>query len=178
MFKTIVVATDGSEQSITAVETAADIAEKYSAALIIVSVVEPGPMPRQVREKLKAQHKHEGGPSHPLIANVPSWMDTAIETVQRSTGQGHALMETITNEALSNARSRASSITNAEIETVIEYGDPAETILDLAHGRDAELIVTGRRGLGGLRGLMLGSVSSKISQLFDRSCLMVGHASY
>lgn len=37
----------------------------------------------------------------------------------------------------------------------------------------ADLIAMGRRGLGGVKGLLLGSVSHKVSQLADCSVLTV-----
>ena len=42
-------------------------------------------------------------------------------------------------------------------------GDAAQAILEYAELNDIELIVSGRRGLGGLRGLLQGSVSQKLA---------------
>jgi len=176
VFRTILAATDGSEAATQAVETAAEIAASQNARLIVLSVVEPGPVPRAVREKLK-ESSNQGGAVHPLIANIPSWMDSAIDVVKQSTGEGHALMETVAREAVEQAAARAHARGVAAPETAIEYGDPTETIMEAAEKHDADLIVTGRRGLGGITGLMLGSVSSKVSQLSHRCCLLVGRDS-
>jgi nucleotide-binding universal stress UspA family protein len=40
---------------------------------------------------------------------------------------------------------------------------PARAILDIAEAEDADLIVVGTRGRGGLKGLLLGSVSQKVA---------------
>ena len=49
-----------------------------------------------------------------------------------------------------------------EAETVAVQGQPADVLLDEAS--DAALIVVGRRGLGGFRSLLLGSVSQQVVQ--------------
>lgn len=46
-----------------------------------------------------------------------------------------------------------------EVTTDIASGSPARRLCDLA--RDADLLVVGARGLGGFRGLLMGSVSQQ-----------------
>ncbi|NOY98024.1 MAG: universal stress protein [Chloroflexi bacterium] len=51
-----------------------------------------------------------------------------------------------------------------ELKTEVLEGPPAEAILDVAVTRGNDLIVMGSRGLGSLRGLLLGSQSQKVLQ--------------
>ena len=51
-----------------------------------------------------------------------------------------------------------------EVHTEILEGSPAEAILDVAKTRKSDLIVIGSRGLGRLRGALLGSQSQKVVQ--------------
>jgi nucleotide-binding universal stress UspA family protein len=51
------------------------------------------------------------------------------------------------------------------VSDVIEDGDPTEQILRHAETDSTNLIVMGRRGLSDLKGLLMGSVSHKVSQL-------------
>ena len=51
-----------------------------------------------------------------------------------------------------------------EVRTEILEGSPAEAILDVAKTRKSDLIVIGSRGLGRLRGALLGSQSQKVVQ--------------
>jgi len=52
-----------------------------------------------------------------------------------------------------------------KFETRAELGPIAETIVRIAHQIKADQIVMGTRGLGALRGLFLGSVTTKVVQL-------------
>ena len=50
------------------------------------------------------------------------------------------------------------------IETVVETGDPADSILDMAQQCGADMIVLGHRGLGRVKTILLGSVAQKVVQ--------------
>ena len=63
-------------------------------------------------------------------------------------------------------------------ETRAEYGEPvAETIVRIARETGADQIVMGARGLGRLRGLMLGSVTTQVVHLTDIPVTLVKAAS-
>lgn len=57
---------------------------------------------------------------------------------------------------------------------LIRDGDPKREIIDAARELDADLVVTGSRGLGGFKGLVLGSVSRGVSMAAPCSVLVVG----
>jgi nucleotide-binding universal stress UspA family protein len=52
-------------------------------------------------------------------------------------------------------------------------GDPAHAIVEEAKGHKADLIVMGRRGLGSLTGLLVGSTTTKVAQLAPCAVLTV-----
>ena len=60
-----------------------------------------------------------------------------------------------------------------KINTELLEGRPADRILALAKRVEADLITLGSRGMGDLKGLLLGSVSHQVSQLADCTCLTV-----
>ncbi|MCX7780821.1 MAG: universal stress protein [Negativicutes bacterium] len=51
---------------------------------------------------------------------------------------------------------------NKEIKTLILHGHPAESIVHFAYEQKADLIITGTRGLGGFKSLVIGSVAQKV----------------
>ncbi len=68
------------------------------------------------------------------------------------------------DEALAPARALLKRLgTNARTYTAI--GDPAATIVAFANKHRCSAIVMGSRGQGGIAGIMLGSVASKVIQL-------------
>jgi nucleotide-binding universal stress UspA family protein len=64
-------------------------------------------------------------------------------------------------DALEEARATLAA-RGVAVETVEEYGDPADAVIARAKAAGADLIVVGARGLGLAGRALLGSVSSKI----------------
>lgn len=59
------------------------------------------------------------------------------------------------------------------LDTSVSYGPPAKQLRKLAKSQKAGLIVVGSRGLGGLKGLALGSISDGLTHKADQSVLVV-----
>lgn len=49
-----------------------------------------------------------------------------------------------------------------KVDTVLETGDPAQTIVDVVKKEGFDRVIMGRRGLSSLTGFVLGSVSAKV----------------
>lgn len=73
-------------------------------------------------------------------------------------------MEKAGLEQLQQAKSKLESA-GINAETVHLKGDPAHEILNYARDTEQQLIIIGSRGLRGIKEMMLGSVSHKVSQL-------------
>lgn len=75
-------------------------------------------------------------------------------------------------DKLQQAKSKLKSV-GINSETVLLKGDPAHEILKYAKDTEQQLIIIGSRGLSGIKEMMLGSVSHKVSQLSKCPVLIV-----
>ena len=149
MIKTILVPTDGSEHAEKAVALAADLAKKYDSKLLLLHVMKElgsDRIPEGLREYARAEH---------------------IEVTERD------ILESVARQIVRKAEVVARDHEAPDIQSALEFGDPAASILDSATKSDADLIVMGTRGLGDLQGMLLGSVSHKVCHLADCSCVTV-----
>ncbi len=65
------------------------------------------------------------------------------------------------------------SLDPAKISTILEQGDPKDTVCRVAQNIDADLILMGSRGLKRLEAFLENSVSQYVFQLSDRPMLLV-----
>jgi nucleotide-binding universal stress UspA family protein len=73
------------------------------------------------------------------------------------------------------AREWCKPLANAGVpfRVLVVDGHPATALMDAARSEDAMLVVTGRRGLGGFKELLLGSTSHQLSHHLDRPLVLV-----
>ncbi len=133
--KLIMSATDGSEGAERAVMAAADLAKAFNAKLLIVHVSE----------------------------DVFSNKDLRLLD-QLRVAEGDALEE-LSRRILANAKAVAQNHGALNIKTMTGGGDPTKVLIETIEREHADAIVLGRRGRGQLAGLLLGSVSQKLSCL-------------
>jgi nucleotide-binding universal stress UspA family protein len=136
----ILVGVDGSPASLKAVDLAADLANKYNAELILLTVVphfSPGVDPA-FEEYARVEHIQEPATE---LAIAPA--KTVLDVARRA------------------AQAKGASRMAAEPS----FGDPAQEIIAAAGDHQADLIVVGSRGHGRLAGLLLGSVAQKVVSL-------------
>lgn len=81
-------------------------------------------------------------------------------------------LESAAREVVDGALEAAGGAGDVTVTTVVEVGGPAGVLVERA--ADAELIVTGSRGRGGFRGLLLGSVSQQVASHAPCPTVIVG----
>lgn len=173
MIKTILVPTDGSDHAGKAVALASDIAEKYGARLVILHVLRRGGLTEEARHMAEVEHLAEpAAAGGPFAANTPASAASALRRTQGSEDEGQILSR-IGDRILGGAEMTARENNVEQIETRMEEGDPVKGILKAAEQEEANLIVMGCRGLSDLKGLLMGSVSHKVSQLAPCTCVTV-----
>ena len=151
MINKILVATDASAASNRALEMAAQLAELHKAELFIIHVIRDMQIPYEIKE-------------------IPELESQQIESFNEAREK---IMRKIAENVLKVAREKVEKIGVKEVQTTIGTGDPATSILDLAKRREIDMIVIGTRGLGKLKGTLLGSVSRKVTNNAETSCLIV-----
>ena len=147
MFKKIIVGFDGSEQSEVAVRIACDLATRYSGSLTVMHV----------------PHGETEAPVVGAVAGLRAAMSMPSFDEVETAGQR------VLDAGLAIAAD--AGCTGAKFH--MPHGDPSTEILAHANKIGADLIVTGRRGLGGTASLILGSTSQSISHTAQCACLTV-----
>lgn len=143
MFKTLLVPVDGSEHAKKALRVACQLARQNDATLHILHIPE--------------ELAHETT----LVWGIGAIALEASREERERTGRQ------VVDRAAEDARQQGV----AHVETIIGQGEPARSIISEARKSGADAIVMGSRGLSDLKGLIVGSVSHKVSHA--ASCTVI-----
>lgn len=132
MFSHIVLASDGSEIALKAAHTAVEIARRFDARILLVTVFNPATVPVPFVGVAEAYPAAE--------TSVGAYADTTQTEIENVTGR-------ILDEGKVCWRAQR------------EIGHPVDRIVAVAEDVKAELIVIGSRGLSEWRSFLLGSTS-------------------
>lgn len=95
-----------------------------------------------------------------------------IRQLERAEANVGDALDALSRQILAAAKARVGAgISKLEVRT--GWGDPAESIIEMATRDSMDAIVVGRRGRGRLTGLLLGSVSQKIASLAPCTVVIV-----
>lgn len=147
MAKKILIPFDGSLNSKKAILFAADVAKQHDSELFLVHVVKDRDIPPEILEYIESEK-----------------IDGAI---------GKVSAKLISEGIMKAAQQQVEDVGLKIAKSMVFRGDPAEEIIQFARNNDIDMIVIGSRGLGKIKGLLLGSVSSKVCQLAECTCVTV-----
>ena len=174
-FSKILLAFDGSEDSVTALKKAEMIARLCEASLTVV-YVESQKMVGHFSDdaSLDLNHSHTTNTTFqqpfPLLgaSGIPIYAATAYPNEEEQPENNNRTL----NQPLSDAKATLSdALKNVKYELLA--GDPAEVICHYAKENHIDLIIVGNRGIGGIKKLILGSVSDKVTHLSECPVLVV-----
>lgn len=145
----ILLAVDSSEHSQRATDLAGRLSAAFDAPVVVVNVVsDTTPV-----APASGQAIHE----YAKIENVV--------ITQREMLQSHGMA------LVAQAGVRIETAGGTVESTEVSIGSPAKEIVRIAEDRDADCIVMGRRGLGDIGGIFMGSVSHKVGHLTARTLI-------
>lgn len=172
MLQRILIATDGSENAQRAEALGSRIASCFGAQVLIAHVQTEELSESDVRGM--AHVWQQVGPQPFGVLH----MDDLVQYVGSTPGREHVdtrdkALQEVGNQILEKASQTAREAGVKDVETRFLHGDPAKTIIELADLEGVDLVVMGSRGMGRVEGVLLGSVSQKVSTRITASCLNV-----
>ncbi|UCE16586.1 MAG: universal stress protein [Candidatus Bathyarchaeota archaeon] len=145
--KKILVPVDGSHPCLHAEELVAAIAKNFESKVTVIHVVS--------HELMQAARKLDYHVPTPVLTEITNWFSQAGRKILWGA------------EALFKEE-------GIEVDArIVEYGDPAETILRLAKDEEYDLVVMGNRGETEAEVFSLGSVAEKVSRHAECPVLIV-----
>ncbi len=144
----ILLATDGSEHSMRAAKFAGELSSAFKAPVDIINVVP------------------ETAIVVPGAVGVYAQLENVLIT-QRD------LLESAGTEIVAQASALVTESGGSIGAHEVRLGSPVHGIVAFAGGIGADAIIMGRRGLGEIKGLLMGSVSARVGHLTDTTLITV-----
>jgi nucleotide-binding universal stress UspA family protein len=176
MITRVLVGIDGSDHASRALDLACALASRFGAELIALHVIPDKPLTDAEREMAEVEFHAEiaqGFDAARLLDAQGNVRVMSQRLAEQAAITGGRFRRALGERLIEAAARRARENSVAGVRTLLKDGDPATAILRAADDEAADIIVLGRRGLGDLAGLLLGSVSHKVMNLASCACLTV-----
>lgn len=158
MITRILVPVDGSEHSGRAAAFATELAVRFEASLTFLHVLDRV----LAREALKRYVAHLRAEPEPDLYEIES-----VEKTLARSGEDEGV------KLLDRMASAAESAGVTDVNTTLLDGHPAGMTIEEAERGGYDLVVLGRRGASGLKGLLAGSVSQRVASEASATVVMV-----
>ena len=151
MIQRILVPVDGSESADKALDFAIDLAERYSASILLLSVVPSMVIPL-------------------ILEPSPGVMTIPPEAMLSYEKEVESRYERVLSKAQKKTRK---SKAHLEVQKKLVKGQPADMIVETAREGNFDLIIIGSHGLSGIKEFFLGSVSNRVAHQASCPVLIV-----
>ncbi len=150
MYKRLLVAIDGSEQSYKALDHVVAIAEKFDSELVLLTVT-----PTMIETFFLDESFYP--PVH-----------------TKDFFKYHERMNELYRKTLKDAEEMViTKHPNLNVRTILREGRPSATIVDVAEQEGCDMIVMGSRGIGGIMGWVLGSTSHRVAASCKKPVMII-----
>lgn len=170
--KKILVPVDGSPHSVKAAELASDLATKYGAEILLLHVLLRGHMPEGLMKAVEVEIGSKQAGRAENLVNMPHQIMARVKD-KKTTQLSLEALDVIAKYVLSQVTALCREKGVTKVTGTVEEGNPAKIILEVAESASVDMIVMGSRGLSDLKGILVGSVSQKVSQLSKCTCVTV-----
>lgn len=172
LFKTILTPTDGSAHAALAVTLAGDLAVRYGARLILLHVLTNDSTKEGLARlgELESITVPSAGRRVAHLEATPQG-PVAIPGGAADESERRAALAQAAHDMLDRTKETLRQRGIEEIIPLVQHGDPADRILETARREQADAIVMGSRGLGEIKGMLVGSVSRKVAHDADCACI-------
>jgi nucleotide-binding universal stress UspA family protein len=151
-FKKILVPTDLSDPALEALKRAVELAQHFSASLLLVNIVPPIPVPtRPIAGSTLAE------PGLSPAFDVATYLKELTDAAQKG-------LRDLANEHVPQ---------DIEVQLSVSSGQPEQEIINIAKQENADLIVIATHGERGWRRFLFGSVAEKVVRLAERPVLVI-----
>ncbi|QGQ44496.1 universal stress protein [Metabacillus sediminilitoris] len=155
-FQHLVIAFDGSEDGKDALELGIHISKQLHSELSVVQIEKNNPSRENALEENMGYLANNSIFPIDDMRNYP-----AVPQPKNHADTGEADKKTL---AFKSETRRLLDHHHIKGDVTVLYGEPSEAIISFATDHNADLIVVGSRNMSGLKRLLFGSVSEKISQ--------------
>ena len=174
MIETILVPTDGSDHAVKATTFASDIASKYKARVVLFHALLARVSGNEILNLIESSQlseltRHDLEQTAELQAKIQSTAIFDSDNLAPSID----VLENIGQDLLKAGEKIARKHGVENVSRILTNGEPIHCILRAMEDEKVDLIVMGSRGLGDLEGLLIGSMSHKVSHLADCTVVTV-----
>ena len=168
----VLVAIDGSDTALEALDIGIEISNTYNAVLIILCVASLDSFPDDLRGIAadKVAHADRQNPNWPSLARLPSWVASALEAIE-SQGTSYRVLDELVAQVLEKAQARSHEAGVKNVSPVADSGEPTPRIVSQATTLGVDLVIVGARHFGP-NGIEPLSVANAVARELPCSCLV------